>query len=80
MKYVKRPWRPEEERQLREMVEAGKTITIISLTLKRTVTAVRGRLGILKVSLGKVGRRPKGKIAERKMGQAVGDRRQGEGK
>jgi hypothetical protein len=59
MKYVKRPWQPEEERQLREMVDAGKTITMISLRLKRTVTAVRGRLGILKISLGKVGRRPK---------------------
>ena len=57
--YGKRPWEPEEDNQLREMVEAGKTITIISLRLKRTVTAVRGRLGILKVSLGKVGRRPK---------------------
>jgi len=58
-KYGKRPWEPEEDNQLREMVEAGKTITIISLRLKRTVTAVRGRLGFLKVSLGKVGRRPK---------------------
>jgi hypothetical protein len=47
------------DNQLREMVEAGKTITMISLRLKRTVTAVRGRLGILKVSLGRVGRRPK---------------------
>jgi hypothetical protein len=58
-KYARRPWDPEEEKQLRDMVEAGKTITIISLKLKRTVTAVRGRLGILKVSLRKVGRRPK---------------------
>src|ERR1700686_4968847 len=58
-RYGKRPWEPEEGNQLREMVEAGKTITIISLRLKRTVTAVRGRLGILKVSLGRVGRRPK---------------------
>ena len=57
--YGKRPWQPEEDNQLREMVEAGKTITMISLRLKRTVTAVRGRLGILKVPLGKVGRRPK---------------------
>ena len=31
--------------------------------LKRTVTAVRGRLGILKVSLRKVAPRPKGKPA-----------------
>ena len=59
MKYGKRRWEPEEDNQLREMVEAGKTITMISLRLKRTVTAVRGRLGILKVSLGRVGRRPK---------------------
>jgi hypothetical protein len=58
-RYTKRPWKPEEERQLREMVDAGKTITMISLRLKRTVTAVRGRMGILKVSLGRVGRRPK---------------------
>ena len=58
-KYARRPWDPEEEKHLREMVEAGKTITIIALKLKRTITAVRGRLGILKVSLRKVGRRPK---------------------
>ena len=58
-RYFKRPWEPEEDNQLREMVEAGKTIAVISLGLKRTVTAVRGRLGILGVSLGKVGRRPK---------------------
>jgi hypothetical protein len=58
-RYGKRPWEPEEDNQLREMVEAGKAITIISLRLKRTVTAVRDRLGILRVSLGKVGRRPK---------------------
>jgi hypothetical protein len=57
--YGKSPWEPEEDNQLREMVEAGKTITIISLRLKRTVTAVRGRLVILKVSLHKVGRRRK---------------------
>ena len=59
LRYVKRPWKPEEDGQLREMAEAGKNITMIALRLKRTVTAVRGRLGILKVSLGKVGRRPK---------------------
>ena len=58
-KNARHPWEPEEEKQLREMAEAGKTITIISLKLKRTVTAVRGRLGILKVSLHKVGRHPK---------------------
>jgi hypothetical protein len=58
-KNARRPWEPEDEKHLREMVEAGKTITMIALRLKRTVTAVRGRLGILKVSIKKVGRRPK---------------------
>jgi DNA invertase Pin-like site-specific DNA recombinase len=58
-KNARRPWEPEEEKQLREMAEAGTTITMIALKLKRTVTAVRGRLGILKVSLHEVGRRPK---------------------
>jgi len=59
----KRPWEPEEEKQLREMAEAGKTITMIALRLKRTVTAVRGRLSILKVSLHKVRAEPKEKPA-----------------
>jgi hypothetical protein len=58
-KNARRPWEPGEEKQLREMAEAGKTITLIALRLKRTVTAVRGRLSILKVSLHKVGRSPK---------------------
>jgi DNA-binding NarL/FixJ family response regulator len=38
---AKRPWEPQEEQQLREMAEAGKSITVIALRLKRTVTAVR---------------------------------------
>ena len=58
-KNARRPWEPEEEKQLREMAEAGKTITIMALKLKRTVTAVRGRLSILKISLHKLGRLPR---------------------
>ena len=58
-KNTSRPWEPEEEKQLREMAEAGKTITMIALRLKRTVTAVRCRLSILKISLHKLGRLPK---------------------
>jgi hypothetical protein len=41
------------------MAEAGKTITMIALRLKRTVTAVRCRLSILKISLHKLGRLPR---------------------
>jgi hypothetical protein len=40
-KNARRPWEPEEEKQLREMAEAGKTVTIMALKLKRAVTAVR---------------------------------------
>jgi hypothetical protein len=58
-KNARRPWEPEEEKQLREMAEAGKTITMMALKLKRTVIAVRGRLSILKISLHKLGRPPK---------------------
>jgi hypothetical protein len=36
------------------LVPPGKSITLIALRLKRTVTAVRGRLSILKISLRKV--------------------------
>jgi DNA-binding NarL/FixJ family response regulator len=48
---AKRPWEPEEEQQLRQMVEAGKSVTLISLRLKRTEMAVRQRLTVLKISL-----------------------------
>jgi hypothetical protein len=44
-------WTGEEDRQLREMVEAGKNVTMMALRLKRTETAVRGRLSVLKLSL-----------------------------
>jgi hypothetical protein len=54
-----RRWEPDEDKQLREMVEAGKSVTMMALRLKRTEMAVRGRLGTLKVSLQKVGRRPR---------------------
>jgi hypothetical protein len=50
-KNARRLWNPEEEKQLRQMVEAGKSITMMALRFKRTITAVRTRLGILKISL-----------------------------
>jgi hypothetical protein len=50
-------WTGEEDRQLREMVEAGKSVTIMALRLKRTETAVRGRLSVLKISLKQGGSR-----------------------
>ena len=49
---------PEEDKQLREMVEAGKGVTMMALRLKRSELAVRGRrLSFLKVSLKQGGSR-----------------------
>ena len=39
---------------MREMVEAGKSPTMIALRLKRTVGAVRGRLTVLRITIRKV--------------------------
>ena len=49
-----RRWEPDEDKQLREMVEAGKSPTMIALRLKRTVGAVRGRLTVLRITIRKV--------------------------
>ena len=50
----RRLWEPDEDKRLREMVEAGKSLTMIALRLKRTVGAVRGRLTVLRISVRKV--------------------------
>jgi hypothetical protein len=49
-KNARRPWTPDEIRLLMEMIEAGKSVRLISLRLKRTETAVRDRMSILKIS------------------------------
>ena len=49
-----RRWGPDEDKQLREMVEAGKSPTMIVLRLKRTEMAVRGRLTALRITIRKV--------------------------
>ena len=50
---AKRPWKPEEDEQLRKMADAGRSILIIAHTLKRTGKAVRSRASILKASIGR---------------------------
>jgi hypothetical protein len=45
------PWEPEDDKQLREMAEAGKRAITIALKLKRTVKAVRARSSILRISI-----------------------------
>ncbi len=51
MKNAWRTWTGEEDRQLREMVEAKKSVTIMALRLKRTEVAIRNRLSVLKLSM-----------------------------
>jgi hypothetical protein len=63
-KNARRLWEPEEDRQLREMIESGKSVTLISLKLKRTELAVRGRMSILKISA----RRKDDFLAQRSLG------------
>jgi hypothetical protein len=52
----RRFWEPDEDKQLREMVEAGKSPAMIALRLKRTVAAVRGRLTVLRITARRVQR------------------------
>jgi hypothetical protein len=48
---ARRIWAPEDDKQLREMAEAGKSVTMMALRLKRTEMALRQRLHILKIHL-----------------------------
>ena len=50
-KKIKRLWTAEEDGQLREMVEAGKSVTMMALRLKRTEMALRQRLHTLRIHL-----------------------------
>jgi len=48
---AQRTWEPEQDKQLREMAEAGRSVTIMALRLKRTEMALRQRLHTLKIHL-----------------------------
>jgi hypothetical protein len=48
---AQRIWEPEQDKQLREMAEAGKSVTMMALRLKRTEMALRQRLHTLKIYL-----------------------------
>jgi hypothetical protein len=50
-KNFRRVWEPHEDKQLREMVEAGKSLTLIIARLDRTKMAVQRRLQALKIQL-----------------------------
>jgi hypothetical protein len=48
---ARRIWEPEQDKQLREMAEAGRSVTVMALRLKRTEMALRQRLHTLKIHL-----------------------------
>jgi hypothetical protein len=48
---LKRPWTSEEDQQLRQRGESGKSFTSIMARLKRTEMALRQRLQVLKIGL-----------------------------
>ena len=48
---AKRPWGPDEDKQLRELVEAGKSVTLMALRHRRTEEAIRQRLHLLDIHL-----------------------------
>ena len=48
---AQRIWDPEQDRELREMAEAGKSVTMMALRLKRTEMALRQRLHTLKIHM-----------------------------
>jgi DNA invertase Pin-like site-specific DNA recombinase len=50
-KNLRRHWTPEEDQQLRELIEAGKSLTLIVARLDRTKMAVQHRLQVLKIHL-----------------------------
>jgi hypothetical protein len=43
-------WTPEEDNLLRTLLENGRSVTIAAETLTRTVTAIKGRASILRIS------------------------------
>ena len=50
---AKRRWTPEDDKLLREWLDAGKTVTVTALKLKRTKGAVRARMSDLKIAARK---------------------------
>jgi hypothetical protein len=59
----KNRWTPEEDERLKTLLEANTSILLVAVKLKRSVTAVRTRAGLLKISCkrGRLGLKAKGK-------------------
>ena len=62
-KTVNKKWTPEEDDQLRKLIEASASIHFIASKLKRTGGAIRGRANLLKIPIKRAsfGLKAKGK-------------------
>jgi hypothetical protein len=49
-----RPWTPEEDDRLRALLEGGASKTLIVVKLNRTLSAIRGRASILRLSFTQI--------------------------
>jgi hypothetical protein len=47
-------WTPEEDRLLKSMIESSNSILSIAAKLQRSVSAVKGRAHVLKISIKRV--------------------------
>jgi len=56
-------WTPEEDRQLRSLIESSKSIQFIATKSQRSASAVKGRAQVLKISIKRasLGLKAKGK-------------------
>ena len=56
-----RPWTPEDEKLLRELVEGGASVTLVAAKLNRTITAIQVRAKLMRLPFRKVRLKAKGK-------------------
>jgi hypothetical protein len=49
-----RPWTPEEDGRLRALLEGGASKTLITAKLNRTLSAIRSRASILRLSFTQI--------------------------
>ena len=49
-----RPWTPDDDNQLRTLLESGTSKTLVAAKLKRTVSAIEARVSIIKIPLREI--------------------------
>jgi hypothetical protein len=49
-----RPWTPEEDGRLRALLEGGASKMLVAAKLNRTLSAIRGRASILRLSFTQI--------------------------